>query len=257
MPLKLVPRGQIFELNQTLAHYIYQWQLATFDPSIDRFEPGDEVWLETDDEQATVISEEKAEELNRDYEEYCISMRDDFDPVPQEKNYTGSIIAELPSQNFESFTTIVGTKFRDFAKEMGWNEFLVISDAKAEYLHQDNTFSPVQNAQTQLMNLGLTKEYSGGIIIDHETIEPFLTSIFWIVRCNAATPNISITAKDAPIIATLCKYGNFHFECYDKAEEKKLEEALLSTGFAIAEDGVCMEHFSDDGIIEGRRIPLE
>ncbi len=257
MGLKLVKRKKIFEQNHVLAHYIYHWQRATLNPENDRYEAGETVWLEPDDEEATVLTEEQAHELNSDYEDYCDTMRDSFDETPQDAEHTGSVIAELPSKDFETFTTKIGRRLKALAEQMGWEELLIISDAKSSYLNQDNSHPPVQNAEKRLKSLGLTKEHKGGIILSLDSVEDFFSAIFWIVRCNATAPEISITAKSAPVIGTLCKYGNIHFECYDEAEERKLQKALIHADFAIAEGGACEEHFSEDGTIEGRSISLE
>lgn len=257
MPIKFTSRKNIFEQNPVLASHIYHWQRATYNPAHNLYEVGEKVVLNINDEDAVTLTAAQAEELNRDYEEYCAKLCDDFVSAPQEVPICDRLIAEWPCRDINVFIEKIGPQIQALGQSMNWRSLLVISDVKNPYLEQKNDFSPAKQARETLGEMGLSNDYHGGINLSDAAIAEFFSAIFWIVRCNACAPYILFSAPNSAIVGTLCKYGNIHFECYEGCKLNKFKNALTMAGFEIPDDGLCREHFSSSSAIDGRRLQID
>jgi len=256
MTIEFTSRERIFEKHPVLARHLSDWQHQTYDSDIDAFEPGEKVYLQLSDEQPVVLTKQKAEELNRETEAQFSALRDAFGPLPPRKNSGGELYAELPYENIDVFVEELGDRVAGLFQSMGWDQLLLISDVKNPYLAQDNDYPPVEQARKKLIAMGMNLDFTGGIMMDLNSVQRFFSHIFWIVRCNAMAPYILFAAPGSATVGTLCKYGNIHFEVYDEAEKKRFLNALKNNQFTLAEDGMCWDTFSDTGIMEGRKIDL-
>lgn len=256
MGLEFTSRERIFETNPVLARHLSDWQEQTYDPDIDTFEPGEEVYLHIGDDKPVVLTKQQAEELNRETEENFSNLRDTFGPLPARMNSGGELYAELPYENIDIFVEELGSRIRGLFQSMGWECLLLISDVKNPYLAQNNDYPPVEQARSELIAMGIKPDFTGGVIMDLTSLQRFFSHIFWIVRCNAMAPYMLFSAPNSATVGTLCKYGNIHFEVYDETEKKRFLEALKNNQFTLAEDNMCCEKFSETGKMEGRKIDL-
>lgn len=257
MSIEFVSRAQIFELSPTMARYIYDWQASTYVLEDYLVEAGEEVWLDLDDEAPTVLSQAQADEMNKESEEYCRSMCDVMPSPPPKLDYFNRLIAELPFDDWDQFMDQVGNKLGELCLAMGWEQLFFITDSKTAFLVQESDYQPCKEAEKKLIEMGLARDYSGGIILKATSLQSFIASAFWIERCNGSAPYMYFAPKGSSIVGAICKYGNFHFDCHDEGEQAQFEAALAQTGFDLAADGICMEKFSETSAIEGRSIDLD
>lgn len=257
MSIKFFSRGEIFEQSALLARHIYDWQEASFNAQDNYVEAGEDVWLDIDDAAPTTLTAEQAAQFNASQDDYCQALRDEFAVAPAKLSSSRLIIAELSAASFETFVQMIGERLQRLFEAMGYEEIFVLSDSKTPYLEQENDFPDVKAAEEKLMALGLTRDFSGGIGLPPTSVPELFSALFWIARCNASAPYILFSGKGALSIGTLCKYGNIHFDVYDEAEQTRLETVLIESGFHIAEDGVCVEKFSETSAITGRRIQID
>lgn len=253
MQIDLVPRESVLEANPVLARALYDWQSSAFDPLQDPYHAGQEVW-DTDTDSALTLTEDKAAEWNAEFEAFCAAQCDRFDPVPPKLPKAKLSIAEYLSPSFEAFVSGVVAPTQAFFDALGWVQVAMISASRAPYLEQANDAPGVVDAERRLLNAGLTRDYYGAISADPENAAQFLADYFWIARCNAASPDLYVTAPGATVLLVPCKYGNYQVETYAKPAET--EAALIASGFTLAPEGICEERFSETGAIPGRRLPL-
>ncbi|WP_298963996.1 hypothetical protein [uncultured Roseibium sp.] len=256
--MKLLPttRPRIFEDYPTLAIALKNWQHETYRLEDLTYEAGEEVFLNLDDEEPTVLSESKARELNREAEEELANLKDPFeDDIPLSSPLT-TLIVDQSAPSFEDFTKQIGKACSLLAKELDWSEFAIISDCRRSILSQENDHPPVQAAQEKLAGFGLTAETPNGLVVDRQGLEAIVGDLFWIARCNASAPYTLVSAKGSSTVATLCKYGNFHFDFYTEEAERAFEKAVPPSGLSIVADGMCYERFTSDGSISGRALDL-
>ncbi len=254
--IDFVSRHYVFEQNPTLARVLYEFQKSSFGEEETLYEVGEQVYLELEDEEPTTLTAEQVQSLNKEYEDSCASMCDVFADEPERVVFSGQVIAELEAADFSQFCKQIGPQLENLCVAMAWERLLVLPFCKSAYLVQENDSPPLQVAETALLNLGIERDYCDGLVLEGEMISYFFSLIFWIVRCNASAPYICFAAPGSPLIGTLCKYGNIHFDCYGQEGYRQLLEGVNKTGFVVAEEGVCVERFSDTGAIEGRRLDL-
>lgn len=228
-----------------------------YNPSHNLSFAGDEVYLKSDDENPTTLTQHQADQINREYSEHCLAVCDTFKEPPIQSAFYEGIIAELDTTSFNIFAENIGQNAYQLSLELGWESIIVISNTRVPYLQQKTPYEPVKEAINTLIDMGMSKSSTDALRLGPRTIASFFRVIFWIIRCNAAAPEISFSSKNSNIIGTLCKYGNIHFDCYNEAEAGLLRQALKAANFIVVADKICTEKFSDATAIEGRKLDLE
>lgn len=254
MKIERAERQTLLASHPVLASHLKSYQQLAFDPANSLYRPGEEVWLESDADQPTVLSEELAAKLNRETEEEMAALKDSFSPNPGSLESVGSPIVTIPAASMEDFAQRFGGVFTKLAEALDWSEFVVISGARLPLLAQDNGYPPVVDAQNSLLQAGLTKTGYHGLSCDLEGFVSILGALFWIARCNAAAPHILFSAIGSASVGTLCQYANIHYDIYDRAEADRLQDALDPHGFFALPDGVCREIFTPAPGVPGQAI---
>lgn len=253
MSIEFLSRETILKQNQIFARHIHNAQLA-FAP--DLFEPGEEVLLDDESDEATALTVEMADKLNREANDQWLQGCDPFDPQPPQIEESGTLVAELPCRTFDLFAETIGGKVEALCHALSWDILLVLPVSVTPYLTQENDFPPVKRATTALVDLGLEPNFSGGMGLQPSSAARVFGHLFWIVRCNASAPNVAFAAAGSSVVGTLCDYGNIHFDTYRATEKAQLAGALRDVGFNITRDGACEEKFSDESAVEGRKLVL-
>ena len=166
------------------------------------------------------------------------------------------LIGELPCADIADFMANIGSRTARLCKTMGWSTLFILPYVRAPILSQENDYEQAEQACAQLIGLGLPRDYSEALAVAAADITDVCAPLFRIARYNASAPYIAMGAAGSAAAITFCKYGNYHFDTYEKAEHARLTDALAQTGFEVPEDGMCRERFSENGAIEGRRIDL-
>lgn len=256
MPLKLVTRKQALTAHPFLAHAVLDFQ-ANIHPERDGlFKAGDEVLLDIEDEAATTITQEQADELNREdlawYEEVTDAL-----PAPKGtgKARTFNIAAAIAG-NIQSVVRRNGIAWTKLCQAMGWGDTIIIPVLNVPFLKQENPHPPMVHARKRLMATGLPRDYSGALRATPDIAADLIPDLFRIARYNACAPYIFMAAQGSKTVTAVCKYLNFHFEGYDETETERLITAFSDAGLTHFEDGICRQPFSRAGAIGGRRIDL-
>ena len=253
MQINLVSRESVLAANPVLARALYDWQSMCFDPLQDPYFAGQEVW-DSDTDRELTLTEAKAAEWNAEFEAFCAAQSDRFDPVPPALPKAGFAVAEYLSPSFDAFAGSIAAPTRRLFGCLGWAQVTMIGASRTPYLEQINDAPGVVDAEQRLLKAGLTRDYCGAISADPENAAQFLAKYFWLARCNAAAPNLYVTAPGATVLLLPCKYGNYHAETY--SDTPTIEALLHKSGFTLAPDGICEERFSETGAIPGRRLPI-
>ncbi|MCR9124401.1 MAG: hypothetical protein NXH91_19240 [Phyllobacteriaceae bacterium] len=254
MTLRFVSRNDAFASYPWLARNVMDWQSAALDPVADRYEPGDEVFMELDDEDATVLTSALADQLNNERDAELSALRDDFRAPLPDGNSTAFTVAEPPGTTPEQSATMAGPAFSALCEALRCDEIAILPITRTPILVQHNEHSAA--AHKTLEGLGLKPDFDGAIVGPPDTIVPLVAPLFRIARCDAGAPYIVFGLKGAAIAGAFCKYVNFHFDSYDGRDSARLLDALARCGFVVAQDGICRERFSATGTIQGRRLDL-
>jgi len=253
MGVEYLSREKILEQNQIFARHIHNAQKA-FAP--DLFEPGEEVLLDDESDEAVALTIEMADKLNKEAEDQWLQQSDPFEPSPPQIADSGSLIAELPCKTFDLFAKTIGGKIEALCHAMSRDVLLVLPVSATPFLVQENDYPPVERATAALIDMGLATDFPGGLVLQPSSAARVFGHLFWIVRCNASAPYIAFAAGGSSVVGTLCDYGNIHFDTYQATEKVQLADALTEVGFNIPPDGMCEEKFSDESAVEGRRMVL-
>ena len=255
MHIQQVNRADILGRYAALASYLKRWQADAYDPANVEVQAGEKVWLDMEDAEATVLTDEQAANLNATARAEFFALRDDL-TAADDLTEMGTVIGYLPSPNMDAFADRIAMHFETLAKDLEWQKFAVLTDVKRPFLDQKNDFDPVRKAEAHLIDRGFSKSSSDGFECDLEGLLDLLPHLFWIVRCNAGAPKLQISAEGTNIVLILCHRANIHFCTYKVREKIWLKKTLGSAGFEIETDGVCRDRFASDSGIEGRRLDL-
>jgi len=254
MTIAFIEREDLFARCGPLAAHLRAWQAATYDIEAMRFDAGDRVILDGDEDE--VLTAERAADLNAETAALFDTLKDRFEARVPDLAYAGLIVAEDDSATMEDFVATIGRRFDHLATRAGWERFFVVTDARRSILAQDNDHPPAAAAQRALRDIGFARERPDGVVCDREGMRDLLPLLFRIARHNASAPSIVFCAEGAASIGTLCKYANIHFNVYDVAEKHRLERQIPEAGLTIAKDAICDERFSASGAMEGRRLDI-
>lgn len=254
MRLHFVSRDDAFAGHPWLARHVMDWQRCALDPASDRYEPGDQVFLDLDGEDATVLTKALASQLNREHEAQLAALRDDFRGPLRDGKSIAFTVAEPPGATPEQSAAMAGPALSDLCRALGCDEVAILPMTRRPILVQRNKAS--ETAHETLQALGLKPDFDGAMIGAPDDIAPFVGPLFRIARCNASAPYIAFGMKGLAVAGAFCKHVNFHFDSYDRGDADRLSHALAGCGFAVPDDGICSERFSETGAIEGRRLDL-
>lgn len=254
MSLRFVSRNDAFAGFPWLARHVMDWQSAALDPAADRYEPGDQVYMELDDEDATILTAAMADALNEEHDAQLAGLRDGFSGDLPEGKSVAFTVAEPPGATPEQSAAMAGPAFGALCKTLGSDEIAILPMTRTPILLQHNEHSVT--AHETLQGLGLKPDFDGAIVGPPDAITPLVESLFRIARCDASAPYIVFGLKGRAIAGAFCKYVNFHFDSYDEGDADRLLDALAGCGFAVPDDSMCRERFSQTGAIEGRRLDL-
>ena len=255
MQIQQVNRADILGRYEALASYLKRWQAGAFDPANVEVQAGEKIWLDLDDAEATILTDEQAADLNATARAGFFALRDDLTSA-SDLTEMGTVIGYLPCADMDALTDRIAIHFETLAKDLEWQKFAVLTDVKRPFLDQKNDFAPVRKAEAHLVDRGFSRSSSDGFECDLEGLLDLLPHLFWVVRCNAGAPKLQISAEGTKVVLILCQRANIHFCTYKVREKIWLKKTLASAGFEIETDGVCRDRFASDGGIEGRRLDL-
>ncbi|QBK31288.1 hypothetical protein [Roseitalea porphyridii] len=256
MTLSFPSRQETFAGHPHLARHVHDWQAECLDPADHRFEAGEAVIMDLEDDEAAVLTAEMAEDLNRRTEADLAALRDTFaTPLPRDP-LLPMIVAEPPGATMAECARACGPAFVALCAQMGWREIAIMPITRAPILIQHNESPQAAAAEAALEAAGLSRDHEGAISGAPRAVAPLFGPLFWIARCNASAPHILFNAAGSSVVGTFCKYVNLHLEAYDADERNRLAAALTASGFTEPPEGYCVERFADDGMIEGRRLDL-
>jgi hypothetical protein len=240
-------RTDLLARNEVLTAHLLQTQEFLYRPR-EPWRAGQSVILHCD-EPAVTLTAEQAAELNAEDEQYYEDNRDKF-PHPPSLEWLPGLNLAATGEDGDSYLRNLGASLAALSPVYG--QLIVLGDWNTPWLYQDNDYFPVQNALTYLRQY-VAEDFSGGFLLDEDTIPTFLSHLFWLVRCNAALPHFMMSFERGQSVFTLCKYGLFHLEFADQQEREALLSFFAQRGFRE------MEHCSDPVEFDnfrGRRLKL-
>jgi hypothetical protein len=179
-----------------------------------------------------------------------------YDPMKDIYNYPSvrrSLIFTVQSQTARGHISVLSKAVQAIASKLSYKHIIFMGDTKTPYLYQENNYKPVKMSIMTLSGKGIAKKFNGAIRCDQYDLKEILKCIFWINRCNAASPDIYFTDEQQNSLWHICKYGNLHIEILDEGTEKKIQNAIAKTALQPFDEEHCYSSFDKGGSIKGRQ----
>ena len=252
--IKLLSRKEILKLNKTFASFIIDWQEQEYNPSLEhnQYKAGKmyDITLNKPryypQEEIDKMNEERLEEYNR--------KKDNVETISLEEKYTGTVIYNFPYAPVENYAESLAEGIVTLAEKLEWLAVICMLVYPKPWLGQENDYKPVKKALDYLKSIGVTDDFTGGIIANGTELQELMKHLFWIFRCNASLPYCFFSGIEKEFVGSICQYGNVHFHFYAETEMIRTNHETLGLGMVEIEQ--CYENFSDTGAIEGRRLDL-
>jgi len=165
-----------------------------------------------------------------------------------------SYILTLISKSFKGHLRILGEALKSLMNELHFEHLIFLGDTKLAWLCQDNDFKPVKEAMDYLTNNKIGKRFNGGIEVSRSEIPTFVKHLCWLTRSNASLPMIYFTDKNQNFIASICKYGNIHFETMNKDTDYALNTLIDKSPFNFLDKNNCYNQHGKTSAINSRKI---
>jgi hypothetical protein len=221
-------RQELFSINPHFAKFILRSQ-ENYLP--EPYEIGERLFLDIDDDEATILTEQLADELNaeqlKDYE----ANRDKFSFYESiELNFIETRLFISSKTNTADYLIELSNILEQTRQKLRETHLLILGDWNTPWLSQQNDYLPVKNALTYL-SAKIDRSFEGGFLVKEQEVTEFIPHLFWLVRCNATLPLIYFTFPNSKTFISICKYGVLHVEFYSDDEKTTILEILSDWKF--------------------------
>lgn len=165
-----------------------------------------------------------------------------------------SYILTLASKSFKGHIRQLGSELLKLTKELGCDNLIFLGDTELAWLHQDNDYKPLKEAQQYLVDNKIGKRFNGALQVDNSELVTFVKHLSWLTRCNASLPYFHFTDNGQSFIGNICKYGNLHIDALNEATDKFIKAFVDKSNFKFLDGNNCFDQFGKTSAISGRRI---
>ncbi|MDJ1503100.1 hypothetical protein [Xanthocytophaga agilis] len=160
-----------------------------------------------------------------------------------------------PSTNEAEYPALFSEAFRQALEKTNIQSLYCLTDTKRSVFgNLSNTYAPLKKAYKALKQItGNDSTYQGGFEITLDSINEFISILFWIARCD--TLSFSLTSDDDSFVAEFCKYGNLHITFYQETAFTNLLSHFLAYGLQEWNEQEY-NRFGSSSAIKGRRIKI-
>jgi hypothetical protein len=180
----------------------------------------------------------------------------DYDKDEEEFFYPDifkSYILTLPSKTFKGHVKALGIELTKLTEPLHADTLIFLGDTDTPWLHQDNDYKPVREAQQYLVDKKIGKRFNGALQLDTTELPTFTQHLAWLIRCNAALPYFHFTDQQQNIIGSICKYGNLHLDTLSKQADTIFKSFVDISKFEYGDKNSCYNWFGKTTAISGRQ----
>jgi len=250
--MKHQSREQILKINQIFTTHLIQIQKAKHNPEDYAYQVGDQLLMEGSDK-PLILSQEKAEELNKEEQDFVDSYRDrnPFKQVSVAK-WVGGCTLISSKTNAEKYLSDLSNSLEGLRNQLKAQNLIVIGDWPTPWLAQENEYAPVKEAM-DFLKMIISSDFDGGFLLNAKDLTSFIPRLFWLTRCNASLPDFLMTFENSKTIFSICKYGILHIESYDQEELKTINHYFKIKNFIEVDE--CIDPVDFDDFV-GRMIKI-
>jgi len=243
-------RQELLKINPLFTQFVVDVQLVHKPIP---FEEGESVFLNKDDEVATLLAQVLSEELNREQElEFERNLdRNPFN-VRHEFTFVESRLIVSSQNDVNNYLNELGEVLESIRGDLNEDFAMLLGVQNTPWLGQSNEYLPVKKASDYLSQR-IDSEFSGGFLLKESELISFIPHLFWLTRCTGSMADVFMSFPNAKTIISLCKYGVLHFDFYDMEEEQVILNCLSKMNFKVLE--TCGDPIDFDRF-QGRTLNL-
>ncbi|MGB8192289.1 MAG: hypothetical protein WCF67_10240 [Chitinophagaceae bacterium] len=168
-----------------------------------------------------------------------------------------SYILTLSSKSIKAHIKALGIELTGLTKAFNADVLIFLGDTETPWLHQQNEYKPVQEAQQYLVANKIGKRFNGALQADTAELPVFIKHLAWLIRCNASLPYFYFTDPGNKILVTICQYGNLHLDTLNAEADKMIKAFMHSSKLQYGNNSSCYNQFGKTGAISGRQITID
>ena len=180
---------------------------------------------------------------------------DEVHPDPSLR-VAGCLTLYAPAASFDQAARELGPALMRLLKPLGERRLTFLHAWRSGRWPTRRRSPPILAAAARAFReMGAGKGFDGGIRADATASAEVIALLAWTVRMDMGYGQVYLVPEHAPLVASLCQYGNLHVEVYDAALGARMRHAAGFGGLAEWE-GICDERFAAGGAIPGRALSM-
>ena len=165
-------------------------------------------------------------------------------------------ILTFPSKSFKRHITILGKELLRLTNVFQADRLIFLGDTNIPWLHQNNDYKPVKEAQAYLIDQKIGRRFTGALEVNTMELPTFVRHLAWLTRCNAALPYFHFIDSEQNFLGHICQYGSLHLEALNEETDKFLSVFLQGSKMELGDQNSCYNRFDKTDGISGRQIVL-
>lgn len=182
------------------------------------------------------------DEISQEEIELYDQRRDVIDLDENTAQFYSTFALCTDTDNMTDIPAKLSANLKQLMQDLNQKQAIFILEFNTPWDFQHNDFPKVKIALSYLYSLGMSKDFSGGFIVETDDIETFFSHIFWLIRCNAGMPDLYFSGENIPIIISCDRFGNLLCDSYNQNFESQFKKKATSSGFSVVPWQEAIKH---------------
>jgi hypothetical protein len=169
---------------------------------------------------------------------------------------SAEIILTLDSSALKKHVDLITKQAKLLFARLGIKDLIFLQEVKCPWLFQKNDFYQVKKTEAYFLSLNITPRFDGGLKVPLAELSPFLSHLFWIIRCNADMPSINFVDEQQQLTGWMCKYGNLHLYPFTSGVKDIIYNWIDLSKLYSIQWNECHNKYYKTSAIKGRRINM-
>lgn len=163
-------------------------------------------------------------------------------------------VLTLPSKSARGHAKNIALCLQKLLKGMGIDKLIFMGDIDAPWLYRNSDYKPAKEGVDYLTGIGLSKIFSGGLVVSLQDVYPFFQHLYWLIRTNTISWYVHGIDEKQSIIVNVCQHGGVHIDTLDEETNKLFNKSLPASGFIFRQENTCFDPWQKTVKIKGRSL---
>ena len=193
------------------------------------------------------------DQVDPDEAAWFAAFRDEI-PAAATPPFQEMLILQLPAASLDELAASLPDAMERLLAALGGDAATFVHlSRRARWPTRRRSPSVLADAARRFRELGARGGFNGGIRAGRGSLAGVVAPLFWSTRMDGGYGEVYFALGGAPVVGSLCRYGNLHLEVYGRGAPEPVRKAVAPAGFEVLPH-MCEERFGAGGKIEGRRI---